>query len=380
MAATSADDKNKRDNGKDIFTVLNMMVLQGGEHSEELRAEIDSIPNFPFSRNVSADTNVSVDTAGGDDFKRQVTDNLVKTPTIGSINHPHSCVECQHFFFTAAGCMNGANCTYCHEVHPRRNRRKNRKFMNMAIATRRATVEDVAAAEYSYPVAGGSKTVERKESTDESALHDNSDSAGTRTPNQTASSIADDDSHSNTSYSSSTPRLDKVPQQSCKKEIRTPSPPTRTPEISTVDDSSYGSYSRSESPAVFHEMVVPPPITSPLVSAPITSPLGIPILTLYVGQSCSLFPGGVTENQQFSSLVFSVHPRLPQGLFFDTRTGGVSGTPQVACEREVYTIVVHAAESPTNRPVNSCKIGIEVLTPEWLGLPLWNVMSAPPGY
>eukprot|EP00929_Paragymnodinium_shiwhaense_P011987 TRINITY_DN11849_c0_g1_i2.p1 TRINITY_DN11849_c0_g1~~TRINITY_DN11849_c0_g1_i2.p1 ORF type:complete len:815 (-),score=137.44 TRINITY_DN11849_c0_g1_i2:314-2758(-) len=53
----------------------------------------------------------------------------VPTTSAGSINHPHDCVECTFHFFGAHGCREGVNCRYCHELHPRKNMKNNRRFM-----------------------------------------------------------------------------------------------------------------------------------------------------------------------------------------------------------------------------------------------------------
>ncbi|CAE7486880.1 unnamed protein product [Symbiodinium natans] len=47
----------------------------------------------------------------------------------GSVGHPDTCKECTFFFFSAAGCRNGAGCSFCHEFHPRKNNKKNRRIM-----------------------------------------------------------------------------------------------------------------------------------------------------------------------------------------------------------------------------------------------------------
>lgn len=160
-------------------------------------------------------------------------------------------------------------------------------------------------------------------------------------------------SHDPVLHTDASPRHDQA-QQTVEAGIRTPDRPT---EPSLVDDDSCSSCSKPQSCAIFREMVVPTSMT--------TAP-GTHLLTLYVGQFCSLLPDGVTSCQQFSNLVFSVHPPLPQGLFLDTTTGCMSGKPLVASVKEVYTITVHAEQSLMDQPVNSCCIGIEVLSPDWL--------------
>lgn len=47
----------------------------------------------------------------------------------GMEGHPDSCTECQFFFFSPDGCRSGADCRYCHGIHPRKNPKKNRRHM-----------------------------------------------------------------------------------------------------------------------------------------------------------------------------------------------------------------------------------------------------------
>lgn len=47
----------------------------------------------------------------------------------GSQNHPNGCVECSFHFFGPGGCRAGADCKFCHEFHPRRNQKKNRRII-----------------------------------------------------------------------------------------------------------------------------------------------------------------------------------------------------------------------------------------------------------
>lgn len=55
--------------------------------------------------------------------------------SVGSAMHPDGCTECTFFFFSALGCKSGANCGFCHEFHPRKNEKKNRRIIR-AISTR----------------------------------------------------------------------------------------------------------------------------------------------------------------------------------------------------------------------------------------------------
>jgi len=61
--------------------------------------------------------------------------------SIGSLDHPDKCTECQFFFFYPGGCRSGANCGYCHELHLRRSSKKNRRLLKR-IAEREAMPEE----------------------------------------------------------------------------------------------------------------------------------------------------------------------------------------------------------------------------------------------
>mmetsp|Transcript_90118 Transcript_90118/g.285356 ORF Transcript_90118/g.285356 Transcript_90118/m.285356 type:complete len:521 (+) Transcript_90118:75-1637(+) len=61
--------------------------------------------------------------------------------SIGSVGHPDRCTECQFFFFHPGGCNKGVNCRYCHELHMRRNAKKNRKILKR-LADRKAIPEE----------------------------------------------------------------------------------------------------------------------------------------------------------------------------------------------------------------------------------------------
>jgi len=48
--------------------------------------------------------------------------------SVGSADHPNSCTECSFYFFSSAGCKNGVDCRFCHEVHPRKGNKRRSKL------------------------------------------------------------------------------------------------------------------------------------------------------------------------------------------------------------------------------------------------------------
>lgn len=61
--------------------------------------------------------------------------------TVGSALHPTGCTECTFFFFTQDGCKNGADCNFCHEFHPRKSAKKNRRLKRF-LMTRQQDLAD----------------------------------------------------------------------------------------------------------------------------------------------------------------------------------------------------------------------------------------------
>mmetsp|Transcript_68326 Transcript_68326/g.108422 ORF Transcript_68326/g.108422 Transcript_68326/m.108422 type:complete len:626 (-) Transcript_68326:188-2065(-) len=49
--------------------------------------------------------------------------------SLGSAGHPDNCTECHFHMFNPGGCRSGKFCSFCHELHPRTNPKKNRRFM-----------------------------------------------------------------------------------------------------------------------------------------------------------------------------------------------------------------------------------------------------------
>lgn len=59
----------------------------------------------------------------------------------GSVGHPHACTECSFFCFSPGGCRAGVDCRFCHEFHPRKNPKKNRRLLRKLVADHASTEE-----------------------------------------------------------------------------------------------------------------------------------------------------------------------------------------------------------------------------------------------
>jgi PAS domain S-box-containing protein len=51
----------------------------------------------------------------------------------GASLHPNNCTECHFFMFNPGGCRAGKDCTFCHELHPRKSAKKNRRFIKRLV-------------------------------------------------------------------------------------------------------------------------------------------------------------------------------------------------------------------------------------------------------
>mmetsp|Transcript_9929 Transcript_9929/g.21064 ORF Transcript_9929/g.21064 Transcript_9929/m.21064 type:complete len:543 (+) Transcript_9929:129-1757(+) len=197
------------------------------------------------------------------------TNDAGEPKSVGSIGHPDKCTECQFYFFHPSGCRSGADCRYCHAIHPRKNKKKNRRIMKR-IAGREAIPEDQ---EESIPLVTTSELP------------------------QWASTVA-------------TEPL-----------VNAASPPesgnNQTHMVSLC-------YARQPGAA--------------------SNALALPKVVITVGQPVHL-PAWVEicEAQKHAlqpSLVFAVTPTLPAGLVLDSRSGLISGVPQLEKERQVYSVTV----------------------------------------
>mmetsp|Transcript_19240 Transcript_19240/g.35465 ORF Transcript_19240/g.35465 Transcript_19240/m.35465 type:complete len:596 (+) Transcript_19240:62-1849(+) len=62
--------------------------------------------------------------------------------SVGSVGHPDRCTECSFYFFGTQGCTRGSDCRFCHEFHPRKNSRKNRRILKRLDASDRSIPEE----------------------------------------------------------------------------------------------------------------------------------------------------------------------------------------------------------------------------------------------
>jgi len=72
--------------------------------------------------------------------------------SLGSVKHPNDCVECCFHFFSPSGCRAAENCDFCHEFHPRKNAKKNRRLIKR-LANAETPQEQVAPKTATLPFA-----------------------------------------------------------------------------------------------------------------------------------------------------------------------------------------------------------------------------------
>mmetsp|Transcript_75390 Transcript_75390/g.133472 ORF Transcript_75390/g.133472 Transcript_75390/m.133472 type:complete len:599 (-) Transcript_75390:67-1863(-) len=65
--------------------------------------------------------------------------------SVGSVGHPDRCTECSFYFFGTQGCTRGSDCRFCHEFHPRKNSRKNRRILKRLDVSDRSIPEEPSA-------------------------------------------------------------------------------------------------------------------------------------------------------------------------------------------------------------------------------------------
>lgn len=83
-------------------------------------------PDFEASSSASSDgfANVAATSAA-----HVTMDSARALPSVGSAGHPKRCTECRFHFFSLHGCRSGADCRFCHELHPRKNPQKMNRLL-----------------------------------------------------------------------------------------------------------------------------------------------------------------------------------------------------------------------------------------------------------
>lgn len=92
--------------------------LLAGGHDRETSGERDRSEQIPANRETPANASENAQSSS------------VSLKSLGSAKHPLECTECHFFVFNSTGCKAGKDCTFCHELHPRRNPKKNRRYMS----------------------------------------------------------------------------------------------------------------------------------------------------------------------------------------------------------------------------------------------------------
>mmetsp|Transcript_63074 Transcript_63074/g.150324 ORF Transcript_63074/g.150324 Transcript_63074/m.150324 type:complete len:765 (-) Transcript_63074:105-2399(-) len=241
--------------------------------------------------------------------------------SIGSKGHPDACgSECIFYFFRGA-CRAGIDCQFCHEYHPRKNPKKNRRVMRRILATQSG--EDGQAGDPSMQGEDAADLAEEAELAPEPR--------GKQLPLSSESFTPDATSPSNTQAMTSKSSGGPV-----------------TPKADLADAGGkfvsfgYGGGSASSSAQVL----------------------------LAAGQSVELSPQvSLQEDSDVlrRSLEFSVEPALPTGLELDPLSGRIHGSTSMVqapttCTITVSTCAVGPQGIPLGRvPLNSCSLTISVV-------------------
>mmetsp|Transcript_99974 Transcript_99974/g.215673 ORF Transcript_99974/g.215673 Transcript_99974/m.215673 type:complete len:636 (+) Transcript_99974:1-1908(+) len=212
--------------------------------------------------------------------------------SMGSVGHAEgTCTECCFHFFGPSGCRAAENCDYCHEFHPRKNKKKNRRLIRRLANPAGDGGEDT-------PEDGGSNPDSKRGG-----------------PELLAPSPAPPGPVPSSLVSSHSPPVLPVSKGGA------------------VDDASPRCNSKTSMESKLESVHVALSYCPPAVSA-IRLPLGVNA-QLVPQVSCSPEQGMVA-----SSRTFSVEPPLPRGLTLDASTGSISGSPSEAKELASYTVSV----------------------------------------
>lgn len=95
------------------------------DSSKSYSSQIDSC-----ERDISAESSAGSHgcvSSSNEEHERQAPPGQLKS--VGSAGHPNQCTECTFYFFANQGCSKGSDCRFCHEFHPRKTLRKDRRFL-----------------------------------------------------------------------------------------------------------------------------------------------------------------------------------------------------------------------------------------------------------
>jgi len=130
----------------------------------------DSTKDYP-SQSDSCERDVSADSADKSGSRGSSSDEACQNypgelKSVGSAGHPDRCTECSFYFFGTQGCTKGSDCRFCHEFHPRKNSRKNRRLL------KRLTVGDSSIPEEQHTGESSNQSATVEPSTERSGSED----------------------------------------------------------------------------------------------------------------------------------------------------------------------------------------------------------------
>mmetsp|Transcript_38207 Transcript_38207/g.67389 ORF Transcript_38207/g.67389 Transcript_38207/m.67389 type:complete len:600 (+) Transcript_38207:59-1858(+) len=117
------------------------------------KEEVQEVPSSdPRGEDSNKDYSTSEREASGDNSgsRGSSSDEAFQTyrgelKSVGSVGHPDRCTECSFYFFGTQGCAKGSDCRFCHEFHPRKNSRKNRRILKRLDVSDRSIPEEPSA-------------------------------------------------------------------------------------------------------------------------------------------------------------------------------------------------------------------------------------------
>lgn len=268
--------------------------------------------------------------------------------SIGSVKHPHDCVECCFHFFGPSGCRAAENCDFCHEFHPRKNAKKNRRLIKRLANTDGQPAQEAPSppAQAESPQDFAASLQAMRPDSPPAEGRRGSDALGAPQARQGRAQVLPTQREE---YAAASQRSGRTPSPREQSPEREPSE-QQLPTSSSMMRLRYFSEALGEAPA-----------------------------TLLCGIDTMLAPQLTFASEESQRglrgcLTFVADPPLPAGLRLDSGSGAISGAPEAPHDAQTHLITVRTvARGPGGValgevPLTRCVLNLRVLSPSKLTL------------